>query len=164
MENAPKLSDKHRRDVAIKLTRVLADAYTLYFKTHGFHWNVKGPQFYSLHHLFEEQYNEMWLALDVIAERIRALGFGVPGSYAQLARLASVKDQTGLPPAEFMVHELADGHETVATTIRNALITAQEAKDDVTVEILTSRLEAHEKAAWMLSASLTPKPAIRKIS
>jgi starvation-inducible DNA-binding protein len=151
MRNFPGMSDKQRQEVSDALSRVLADTYALYFKTHAFHWNVEGPRFYGLHKMFEEQYTEMWGAVDDIAERIRALGQPAPGSYAQLARLASVHDQSGVPAAEAMVRELLEGHETIMSTVRMAIAKAQDAKDEATVGILASRLEVHDKTAWMLS-------------
>lgn len=151
MRNYPALSDQQRQEVSDALSRVLADTYALYFKTHAFHWNVEGPRFYGLHKMFEDQYKEMWNAIDGIAERIRALGHPAPGSYTQLARLSSVREQTSVPSADAMVRELLEGHEAVTGTVRAALVKAQDAKDEATVGILASRLEVHDKAAWMLS-------------
>jgi starvation-inducible DNA-binding protein len=151
MRNYPGLSDKQRKEIADGLSRVLADTYTLYFKTHAFHWNVEGPKFYGLHTMFEQQYRELWDSIDVIAERIRALGHRAPGSYAAISRLSSIKETDSALSAEAMVKELTDGHEAVMITVRNVLGTAQEAKDEATAGVLASRLEAHEKTAWMLS-------------
>jgi len=152
MREYPGLTETQRKDIADGLSRVLADTYTLYFKTHAFHWNVKGPWFYCLHKLFEDQYREMWGAVDDIAERIRALGQIAPASQAQLARLSSVQEQAEAPQSDAMVRELTEGHETVVATIRTVLATAQDAKDEATAGILATRLEIHEKAAWMLAS------------
>lgn len=157
MRNYPGLDEIQRKEITAGLSHVMADTYTLYFKTHAFHWNVEGPQFYGLHNLFESQYKEMWGAIDDIAERIRALGHLAPGSYAQLVRMSSVREQTAVPLAKEMVRELTEGHETVMGTIRAVLAAAQDAKDEATVGILAARLEVHEKAAWMLS-SLAAEP------
>jgi starvation-inducible DNA-binding protein len=139
-----------KKEIAAGLTHVLADSYALYLKTHNFHWNVEGPRFRDLHLMFEEQYTELAGAVDLIAERIRALGQYAPGSFSQFARLASVKDAEGVPKAEDMVKQLAVDHEAVEKTIRSALPAAQEAGDEVTVGLLVDRLTVHEKAAWML--------------
>ena len=151
MRNFPGLNETQRRDIAQSLCRVMADTDTLYFKTHAFHWDVEGPKFHGLHNLFESQYREMWNAIDSIAERIRALGNVAPGSYAQLMRLSTVREQTEVPSADAMMGELTDGHEIVMATIRTVLVTAQDAWDEATVGILAARLEVHDKAAWMLS-------------
>jgi starvation-inducible DNA-binding protein len=135
------------------LARLLADTYTLYLKTHGYHWNVTGPRFPSLHVLFEEQYIEMRDAVDEIAERIRALGVMAPGSYRQLGRLTSIEEDEGVPGALEMVRHLADDHETVATTAQAALRAAEEAGDAATVDLATRRITVHEKARWMLRAT-----------
>jgi starvation-inducible DNA-binding protein len=132
------------------LERVLADTYTLYLVTHNFHWNVTGPMFQTLHALFQTQYNELWLAVDDVAERIRTLGHPAPGTYGQLARLTSVREPDGVPAASDMIAALVEGHETVVRTIREALPAAQEAKDESTASLLSERLLAHEKTAWML--------------
>jgi starvation-inducible DNA-binding protein len=151
MRNYPGLTDNQRKEIAEGLARVLADTYTLYFKTHAFHWNVEGPRFFGLHTMFEQQYRELWTSIDVIAERIRALGHRAPGSYGAMARLASIKEQNGALSAEAMINELTEGHEAVMVTVRNALAAAQEARDEATTGVLATRLEAHEKSAWMLS-------------
>lgn len=151
MRNYPGLTDAQRKTIAEGLSRVLADTYTLYFKTHAFHWNVEGPRFFGLHNMFEQQYRELWASIDVIAERIRALGHRAPSSYGAIAKLASIKDQDGAIPAEAMIKELTEGHEAVMVTIRTVLGAAQEAKDEATAGVLAARLEAHEKTAWMLS-------------
>lgn len=152
MRNFPGLNETQRRDIAEGLCRVMADTFTLYFKTHAFHWNVEGPQFYGLHALFEAQYQEMWNAIDGIAERIRALGQVAPGSFGQLASLTAVREQPSVPTAKAMILELLEGHEAVIATIRTVLVTAQDARDEASVGILAARLEVHEKAAWMLSS------------
>ena len=145
---------RQRGDVAAALTRVLADTYALYLKTHGYHWNVRGPNFSSLHALFMEQYTEMWQALDEIAERIRALGEFAPQGYAAFANLTSIRDGDPETPAEKMVEELMRDHEAVVATLRGALTAAAGAGDEVTTGVLTDRLTIHEKTAWMLRATL----------
>jgi len=139
-----------RRDIAKALGRVLADTATLYLKTHNFHWNVTGPRFRELHLMFEEEYNELWLATDLIAERIRALGEFAPATYTQFAALSVIPEPEGVPPAEAMIRGLLEGHETVAVTAREVLALAESAADQVTVDLLTQRLQVHEKTAWML--------------
>lgn len=136
------------------LSRLLADNYTLYLKTHAFHWNVTGPMFQTLHLLFETQYNELWVAADAIAERIRALGHLAPGSYAQFSKLSSVKEEPGAPPAQDMIRQLLEGHETVARTAREVVPVVEKAGDQATLDLLTQRLAVHEKTAWMLRALL----------
>lgn len=139
-----------RREIAKGLSHVLADTHTLYLKTHNYHWNVTGPMFYALHALFEEQYTELWRAADLLAERVRALGFAAPGSYREFSELAYVREADGVPPAGEMIRELIRDHETAARTARWALSLARAAFDAPTEELLTRRLAAHEKAAWML--------------
>jgi starvation-inducible DNA-binding protein len=146
-----------RGQVSSALTRVLADSYAVYLKTHGYHWNVRGPNFSSYHNLFMTQYTEMWTALDVIAERIRALGEFAPQGYATFANLTSVSDGDPENAAEDMMRELMRDHETVCATAREVLELAGDAGDDVTVDLMTQRLAAHEKHAWMLRASLGDK-------
>jgi len=143
-----------RRDIALELSRVLADTYTLYLLTHNFHWNVTGPQFQTLHLMFEGQYNELAPAVDAVAERIRALGFPAPGSYKQFAALSAIADVDGVPQADDMVRALVRGHETVARTARNAFSVADAANDQPTCDLLTQRLQLHEKTAWMLRSLL----------
>lgn len=143
-----------RTAIAGGLARVLADTYTLYLKTHGYHWNVTGPHFQALHTQFEAQYRELWAATDLIAERMRALGVFAPGSYAEFATLAEVKEADGVPGAESMVADLARGHERVAKTAREAFPAAEEANDQPTMDLLTERMTASEKAAWMLRSFL----------
>jgi starvation-inducible DNA-binding protein len=139
-----------KKEIASGLSHVLADSYALYLKTHNFHWNVEGPRFRDLHLMFEEQYTELAGAVDLIAERIRALGQYAPGSFGQFTRLASIKDAEGVPKAEDMVKQLAADHEIVEQTIRSVLPAAQRAADEVTVGLLVDRLAVHEKTAWML--------------
>ncbi len=151
------ISDKDRAAIAEALSRVLADAYTLYLKTHNFHWNVTGPMFNTLHTMFEVQYSEQWTALDAIAERIRALGFHAPASYAEFARLSSIPEAPGMaePPAwHEMVQQLVDGNEAVCRTARHALEIADDADDAPSEDLLTQRLQTHEKYAWMLRSLL----------
>jgi len=152
MRNYPGMSDDQRQAAAEKLSYVFADTYTLYFKTHGFHWNVEGPRFFGLHNLFEQQYGELWSSIDVIAERIRALGYHPPTSYEALSRLTTIGEQDRPVPADAMIRQLIDGHEAVILTIRAALRMVQEVNDEATTGVLAARLEAHEKAAWMLGA------------
>ena len=148
------ISPSDRKSIAEGLTHLLADTYTLYLKTQSFHWNVTGPMFRALHEMFEEQYTELATAVDGIAERIRALGHPSPGSFSQFAKLASVKEETGTPAAEMMVRQLVEGHEAVVRTARNAFTTAEEASDQVTIDLLAERMQVHEKQAWMLRSLL----------
>lgn len=148
------ISDQQRKQLADGLSHLLADTYTLYIKTHNFHWNVTGPMFQSLHLMFETQYMELAGAVDEIAERIRALGFPAPGSYQQFSQLTSVKEETGVPDAKNMIQQLVEGQETVVRTARGVLKTADEANDQPTVDLLTRRMEFHEKTAWMLRSLL----------
>jgi starvation-inducible DNA-binding protein len=146
-----------RKKIAQGLSVFLADAYTLYLKTHNFHWNVTGPMFNALHNMFEDQYTEQWNALDDTAERIRALGFNAPGSYAEFIRLSTIKEEPGLteaPDWREMVRQLVVGNEAVCRTARKALETADDAGDDPSVDLLTQRLHTHEKYAWMLRSLL----------
>lgn len=143
-----------RKQIAEGLSRVLADTYTLYLKTHNFHWNVTGSMFNTLHLMFEQQYTELALAVDSIAERIRALGFPAPGSYREFAKLSSVKEANGVPKAMEMVKQLAEGQEIVARTARKLFPTVEKASDEPTADLLTQRMQIHEKNAWMLRALL----------
>ena len=145
---------KEREQIAQGLARVLADTYTLYLKTHAFHWNVEGPMFNTLHLMFMEQYTELWNALDLIAERIRSLGFPAPGTYAEFAKLSSIEEAPGVPEAMEMVRLLVSGHEAVARTVRSVFPTADKAHDESTADMLTQRLQVHEKTAWMLRSLL----------
>ena len=146
-----------RRKIADGLSHFLADSYTLYLKTHNFHWNVTGPMFNTLHLMFEGQYTEEWTALDAVAERIRALGFNAPGSYAEFVKLSSIREEPGaggVPGWQDMVRQLVAGNEAVCRTARKVLKTADGASDDPTVDLLTQRLNIHEKNAWMLRSLL----------
>ncbi|MFP3914729.1 MAG: Dps family protein [Actinomycetota bacterium] len=153
MEYNTGLPEEARQEIAQGLSRLLADTYTLYVKTHGYHWNVTGPMFRSLHLMFEEQYVELREAVDEIAERIRALGHFAPGSYAEFAKLTAVGEEEGAPEALDMVRNLVEGHETVIRTARELVKVAEEAGDAATADLATERLEVHEKTAWMLRAT-----------
>ena len=149
------ISEGERAKIAEGLSRVLADSYTLYLKTHNFHWNVTGPMFNTLHTMFEMQYNELALAVDEVAERIRALGHFAPGSYKAYAELSSIGEAPDQPPeAMKMVRALAEGHEAVARTAREIFPTVESAGDEVSVDLLVTRMQAHEKTAWMLRSIL----------
>jgi starvation-inducible DNA-binding protein len=148
------ISAKDRTRLAEGLSRLLADTYVLYLKTHNFHWNVEGPMFQTLHIMFMEQYTEAWNAIDPIAERIRALGHYAPGTYKQYVKLASVKETEGVPKAGQMIRQLIEGQETVARTARSVLPVADDANDQPTLDLLTQRLDIHEKNAWMLRSLL----------
>ena len=148
------ISNDERAAIAKGLEHVLADTYSLYLVTHNFHWNVTGPMFQTLHLLFQTQYNELWLAVDDVAERIRTLGYPAPGTYSAFAKLTKIPEPEGVPGATDMLSTLVHGHETVVRTIRGALPAAQEAKDESTTSLLTDRLVAHEKTAWMLRSLL----------
>ncbi len=148
------ISEKDRREIAQGLSRFLADTYTLYLKTHNFHWNVTGPMFQTLHLMFMDQYNEAWMAVDLVAERIRALGFPAPGSYAEFSRLTSIPESEGVPKAKDMIRELVAGQETVARTARSIFPIAEKAGDQPTLDLLTQRMQIHEKNAWMLRSLL----------
>ena len=151
------LSAGERRKIAEGLGHMLADAFTLYLKTHNFHWNISGPMFNSLHVMFEGQYTEQWTALDEIAERMRALGYNAPGSYPEFIKLGSIKEEPGLADAadwREMVRQLVVGNEAVCRTARKAPRHADDAGDDPTVDLLTQRLQTHEKYAWMLRSLL----------
>jgi len=143
-----------RKELADELSKLLADSYTLYLKTHNFHWNVTGRLFQTLHLMFEEHYTELAMAVDLIAERIRALGFPAPGSYAAFGRLASVSDTDGVPAALEMVRLLVEAHETVIRTAREVVTAAEKAGDQATADLGTQRLQTHEKTAWMLRSLL----------
>ena len=145
---------EQRTHIAEGLSKVLADTYTLYLKTHNFHWNVTGPMFQTLHVMFEEQYTELATAVDEIAERIRALGEYAPGSYAAYAKLSAIDEAEAVPKAEEMVRQLVIGHETVAKTARAVFPVAEEGADEVTADLMTQRMTTHEKTAWMLRSLL----------
>ena len=151
------ISDKDRREIATALSKFLADSYTLYLKTHNFHWNVTGPMFNALHNMFEAQYTEQWTALDDIAERIRALGYNAPGSYAEFIKLSSIKEEPGAteaPDWREMVRQLVVGNEAVCRSARKAIDVADDADDEPTEDMLIQRLQTHEKYAWMLRSLL----------
>ncbi len=144
------ISEPDRKAIVEGLSCLLADTYTLYLKTHNFHWNVTGPMFQTLHLMFETQYNELALAVDLIAERIRALGYPAPGSYTAYAKLSSVKEVDGVPTAKEMISLLVEAHETVTRTARKIFPVVEKASDEVSADLLVQRMEVHEKTAWML--------------
>jgi len=148
------INDKDRKKIADGLSRLLADTYTLYLKTHNFHWNVTGPMFNTLHLMFEGQYNELALAVDSIAERIRALGFPAPGSYKEFSKLASIPEADGVPEANEMIRQLVEGQEAVVRTARGIFVLTDEVNDEPTADLLTQRMQIHEKTAWMLRSLL----------
>ena len=148
------INKKDRAKIAEGLSRLLADSYTLYLMTHNFHWNVTGPQFNSLHTMFMGQYTEQWNALDIIAERIRALGFPAPGTYKEFVRLASIKEVDGVPKANDMVRHLVAAQEATARTARKLFPVVDAANDQPTADVLTQRIDVHEKTAWMLRSLL----------
>ena len=150
------IGDKARAEIAKGLSALLADSYTLYLMTHNFHWNVTGPDFNSLHLMFMTQYTEQWNALDVIAERIRALGHPAPGTYKEFVKLASIKEVEGVPSAKDMVRHLVAAQEATARTARKLFPMVEAANDQPTADVLTQRLEVHEKTAWMLRSLLEP--------
>jgi starvation-inducible DNA-binding protein len=149
------IPEKDRAAIAAGLNKLLADTYTLYLTTHNFHWNVTGPMFNTLHTMFMTQYTELWNAVDPIAERIRALGFPAAGSYGQFASLSTVPDAPATPPkAEEMIRILVEGHEAVARTARGIFPVVDKASDEPSADLLTQRLDIHEKTAWMLRSLL----------
>ena len=148
------ISAKDRAAIAGGLSRFLADSYTLYLMTHNFHWNVTGPQFNSLHNMFMAQYTEQWNALDIIAERIRALGFPAPGTYREFVKLASIKEVEGVPKANDMIRHLVAAQEATARTARKLFPVVDAANDQPTADVLTQRIDIHEKTAWMLRSLL----------
>ncbi len=148
------INDKDREQIANQLMRLQADTYTLYLQTHNFHWNVTGALFRELHLMFEEQYNELALAVDVIAERIRTLGFPAPGTYQHFAALSAIEEVEGVPEAKHMVNILNRSHEIVIETCRQALKVAQQAHDESSIALISDRMRIHEKTAWMLRALL----------
>ena len=149
------ISEQDRKMISDGLAKLLADSYTLYLKTHNFHWNVTGPQFSMLHVLFEQQYTELAVAVDTIAERIRALGFFAPGSYAEFADLMSIKEAEGRPAAEEMIKQLVEGQEAVTRTARSLYPKVADVHDEATANIVTDRMQVHEKNAWMLRSLLS---------
>ena len=148
------IPESDRIAIADGLSRVLADTYTLYLKTHNYHWNVTGPMFNTLHLMFEDEYNELWIAVDLIAERIRSLGQPAPGTYAQFAALTRIAEPDGIPTAEEMLVDLVNGNEAVTKTAREVFEVADAANDQSTADLLTQRLQVHEKVAWMLRSML----------
>jgi starvation-inducible DNA-binding protein len=148
------IPNEHREKIAGGLSKLLADSYTLYLKTHNYHWNVKGPMFQTLHLMFETHYTELATAVDVIAERIRSLGAKAPGSYQEFAKLSSVREETDWPTAHEMIRNLVTAHETVIKTARSIFPTAEAGSDEATVDLLTQRIQLHEKTAWMLRSLL----------
>lgn len=148
------INEKDRKAIANGLNHLLADTYTLYLMTHNFHWNVKGPMFNTLHLMFETQYNELALAVDLIAERIRALGYPAPGTYGEFAQLSSIKEVKGQPKAEQMIKHLVEGQEAVVKTARSLFPAVEKASDEPTADLLTQRMQLHEKNAWMLRSLL----------
>ncbi|MFA5824421.1 MAG: Dps family protein [Gallionellaceae bacterium] len=148
------ISEKDRKKIADGLGRMLADSYTLYLKTHNFHWNVTGPMFQTLHLMFMTQYNEIWMAVDMVAERIRALGYPAPGTYKEFAALTSIEDSKGVPNAKEMIRQLVAGQEAVVRTARAVLPIAEKAGDQPTVDLLSARMQVHEQNAWMLRSLL----------
>ena len=148
------ISNEQKKEIAAGLSVLLADTYTLYLKTHNFHWNVTGPMFQTLHLMFETHYNEMALAVDLIAERIRALEQPAPGSYAEFGKLTTIKEAVGVPKAQDMIRQLLEGHEVVIQTSRRVFPDAEGAGDQATMDLLTQRLQLHEKTAWMLRSLL----------
>jgi starvation-inducible DNA-binding protein len=154
MEINTGIAPEQRGAIVQGLSKLLADTYVLYLKTHSFHWNVEGPMFQTLHQMFMEQYTETWNAIDLIAERIRSLGEYAPGTYREYARLTRIKETEGVPRAEEMVKLLIEGQEAVVRTAREALALADEANDQPTLDLLTQRMQIHEKNAWMLRSLL----------
>jgi len=148
------ITEKDRRRIADGLGHVLADSYTLYLLTHNFHWNVTGPMFETLHIMFETQYTELALAVDALAERVRALGRPAPATYREFLKLTSIKEPNGVPKATEMIRLVVQGHETVVRTARSVIPTAEKAKDVATTDLLTQRIQLHEKTAWMLRSLL----------
>lgn len=148
------IQEPDRRKIAEGLSHLLADTYTLYLKTHNFHWNVTGPMFRTLHLMFEEQYTELALAVDLIAERIRALGFPAPATYGEFTQLSSIKEEPGVPSAEDMIRKLVEGQEAIVRTARSLFLVLERCHDEPTADLLTQRMQVHEKAAWMLRSLL----------
>lgn len=148
------IKEQDRVEITGSISRLLADTYTLYLMTHNFHWNVKGPMFQTLHLMFEQQYTELATAVDLIAERIRALGMPAPGTYKRFAELSSIKEVDGTPNASAMIQILVEGNEAVIRTARAAFPAAEKASDEATADLLTQRIQLHEKTAWMLRSLL----------
>lgn len=164
------IQEEDRRKIADGLSRLLADSYTLYLKTHNYHWNVTGPMFQTLHVMFEQQYTELAEAVDIIAERIRALGYPAPATFTEFQRLTSIKETEGVPTAEEMIRQLVAGQETVVRTARSMFPHVEDAHDEPTADMITERMQVHEKTAWMLRSLLAqgtgqnpaPVPALTK--
>jgi starvation-inducible DNA-binding protein len=148
------INSSDRKRISEGLSRLLADSYTLYLKTHFYHWNVTGPMFQTLHLMFETQYTELALAVDAIAERIRSLGEFAPGSYAAFSRLTSIKESESVPVAAAMIEDLVHGHETVVRVARELFAVTDKASDEASADLLTQRIQLHEKTAWMLRSLL----------
>jgi starvation-inducible DNA-binding protein len=148
------IEETARKEIVEGLSRLLADTYTLYLKTHNFHWNVTGPMFQTLHLMFEGQYTELALAVDAIAERIRSLGFPAPATYSEYAKLSSISETPGVPKAEEMIRLLVEGQEAVVRTARSIFPVVDNSSDEPTADLLTQRMQVHEKAAWMLRSLL----------
>jgi starvation-inducible DNA-binding protein len=148
------IDEESRKKIADGLSRMLADSYTLYLKTHNFHWNVTGPMFQTLHLMFETQYTELALAVDLIAERIRALGYPAPGTYSDYAKLSSIPETAGVPKATEMIRLLVEGQEAVVRTARSIFPIVDQVNDEPTADLLTQRMQLHEKNAWMLRSLL----------
>lgn len=148
------IATQDRKEISQGLSHMLADTYLLYLQTHNFHWNVTGPMFQTLHLMFEQQYIELADAVDLIAERIRALGFPAPGTFTEFQQLASIKETPGVPPAETMIRLLVEGHEAVVRTARALMTSVDKAHDEATADLLTQRIQTHEKTAWMLRSLL----------
>ena len=148
------IDDANRAEIAAGLGRLLADSYSLYLQTHNFHWNVTGPMFQTLHVMFEAQYTELALAVDLVAERIRSLGFPAPATYGEFVRLSSIREVAGVPKAEEMIRVLVDGQQMVVRTARSLFPVVQTAGDEATADLLTQRIQLHEKTAWMLRSLL----------
>lgn len=148
------INEGDRKNIADGLSRLLADSYTLYLKTHNYHWNVTGPMFQTLHIMFEEHYVELAEAVDVIAERIRALGFPAPGTYKKFVELSSIKEEEEIPDAKTMIRRSVEGHESVVRTARSLLPSTDKVSDEATADLLTQRIQLHEKTAWMLRSLL----------
>jgi starvation-inducible DNA-binding protein len=153
MDISIRIDDAGRTKSSEALKKLLADTYTLYLKTHGYHWNVEGPHFQQLHIQFMEQYTELWTAVDDLAERIRALGHYAPSSYSEMSAISTIKEESGKPDWKEMVINLAKGHEQLARTVREVLAIAEEVGDEATLDVVAPRLTLHEKTAWMLRAT-----------
>ena len=148
------IPESERQQIVEGLSRRLADTYTLYLKTHNFHWNVRGPMFSTLHQMFMLQYTELWTSVDLVAERIRSLGADAPGTYSAFARLTSIKETDGVPNANEMIRQLVQGHEAVIRTARSVFPVVERGSDEASADLLTQRLQVHEKTAWMLRSLL----------